>query len=298
MMKKDSMNRLFDKGRIIVKALSNGGIGAGGTIITGDPLIGGMIGSVASDQIDLWLGKLSEDYENRALSSWESEKIGAVLGFAALEIEDNFNGQKIIRKDNFFNKNEFNRSSYDEIAEGIYNKAQKEYEIKKLRYYGNLLANIAFDSEVSLEEANKLIKIAEILTYRQIQLLALFSAQSLYVKPGFPDSMMDQLAKFADDGMKIAGSDISIPKRRNLPDRSFASQGGISGYSNISIYQDLMDLNKQGLIVQSQGQDIIIDISRINPKLLSTIGLGIQLYNLMKLDGIPENELTELIDKL
>ena len=44
----------------------------------------------------------------------------------------------------------------------------------KLKYYGNLVGNIAFDKTISREQANQLVSLAQKLSYRQIKLLNLY----------------------------------------------------------------------------------------------------------------------------
>lgn len=84
-----------------------------------------------------------------------------------------------IRQDDFFNKiNE--RSTADEILEGILLSAQREHQEKKVQFYGNLIANIAFDPSIDREQANFLIKLDESLSYRQICLLSLFVNKDKY----------------------------------------------------------------------------------------------------------------------
>ncbi|MBC1473281.1 hypothetical protein HB852_01440 [Listeria grandensis] len=179
----------------------------------------------------------------------------------------------------------------------MYIKVQQEYEIKKLKYYGNFLANIAFSEEISKEEANKLITLINVLTYRQIKLIALLSGQVIYTNSHITPELLEVMHKFGSDHMGFPK--MKFPKKWDLPNRDFSAQG-MSGYSTISIYQDLMDLMKLGLVAQYRDDniEIILDITLINPHSLAMIGLGAQLYNLMKLEQIPENELEEMLDQL
>ena len=62
-----------------------------------------------------------------------------------------------------------------EIAEGMLLAARNEYEEKKLPFFGNLLANIAFDPTIDREQANLLIKIGENVTFRQMCILSVFA---------------------------------------------------------------------------------------------------------------------------
>lgn len=96
-------------------------------------------------------------------------------------INSNIKNNIQIRKDDFFAKDPIlDRSAGDEILEGTLIAAKNEYEEKKLKYYGNLVANIAFHQEIDSYHANYLLRIAERLSYRQICILTLFNRKSNY----------------------------------------------------------------------------------------------------------------------
>ncbi|MBC1403141.1 hypothetical protein HB904_17125 [Listeria booriae] len=292
----EGIKYFLSKGKNILKPVVEKSVEFGVLKATGDPFVASVIGGVASSEIGSLFGKLSEDFKDRALSYQETEKIGAALAFAVMEIQENFGNGKNLRKDGFFDEDEFKRSPYDEIGEGVYIKAKEEYEIKKLKYYGNFFANIAFSEEISKEEANKLITLINVLTYRQIKLIALLSGQVIYKNLQINDEALEIMREFGS----IISPKMKIPRKWDLPDRNFSAQGGMSGYSTISIYQDLMDLMRLGLVAQYKDNsiEIILDIVLINPRSLAMVGLGAQLYNLMKLDQIPENELEEILAQL
>jgi hypothetical protein len=79
-----------------------------------------------------------------------------------------------LRQDNFFQETANDRATADEVVEGIVLAAQREYEERKLQFYGNLIANIAFHSEVNRTQANLFIRQAERMSYRQLCLWSLF----------------------------------------------------------------------------------------------------------------------------
>src|SRR6266508_3625350 len=125
--------------------------------------------------VALAVRKLVDDFRSRALSRREVLRVDTVLKFAATKIQQNIaNGQQI-RQDTFFTEALDDRSAGEEIMEAVLLTAQREYEEKKLKYYGNLLANIAFHPEINRGTANQLIRIAERLSYRQMALLAFVS---------------------------------------------------------------------------------------------------------------------------
>ncbi|MCU85197.1 hypothetical protein DUF32_14880 [Listeria monocytogenes] len=262
---------------------------------TNDLFLSALIAGNTESGLNKLYGNISGDFVNRSLSNQEEERIGVALAFAVMEIKENFGNKKSLREDGFFDPDEFKRSPYDEIGEGVYKKAKDEFELKKLKYYGNFLANIAFSEEVSKEEANKLLSLIDSLTYRQIKLLALVTCSGANSILGIKSQEMNE--RISSVGTKFYG--IGIPKKWDLPDVDFR-QGGMRGYSTISIYQDILDLMRLGLIVQriNGNIEIILDITNINPSRLEAIGLGAQLFNFMNLRQINDKELEETLEQL
>ena len=142
--------------------------------------------------------------------------------------------------------------------------AQREHEENKLKYYGNLVGNIAFDKTISREQANQLVSLAQKLSYRQIKLL------NLYV--------INQQA-------------LNILLRKED-----YSKNGISGYNLISVLQDTLELYHIG-IVGGNGK-VILEMGYINPSEIRVQGMGALLYNLMEFSTMPYTELDELINTL
>jgi len=85
-----------------------------------------------------------------------------------------------VRHDDFFEDQLYQRSAAKEIVEGVLLAAQREHEEKKLLYYSNLLANIAFHPEIDRAHANLLIRLGERLSYRQLCVLSLFKQKSKF----------------------------------------------------------------------------------------------------------------------
>ena len=152
----------------------------------------------------------------------------------------------------------------EEIVEGIMFSAQREHEEKKLKYYGNLVANIAFDKTISREQANQLINISKRLTYRQIKLINLF-----VINQQLP---------------------IKILKKEDY------TKGGVSGYTLISVLQDTLELYNIGLV--GGNGSVILEMPYIVPADIRVHGMGAILYNLMELSKMPYTELQDLIDVL
>lgn len=143
---------------------------AGGAI-AGPPGI--IIGAVGGALISAAFSKAGKEIKERFLSKRESERIGGVALFAINKINENFHDGQLLRDDSFFSQeSEFQRSAADEILEKTLLAAQRETEENKIKYLGNLFGNIAFHPEVGRIEANRLIRIAEALSYNQMCILA------------------------------------------------------------------------------------------------------------------------------
>ncbi|MGN9867251.1 hypothetical protein [Bacillus swezeyi] len=211
-------------------------VGPAGTIL-------GAMGGLVAEKV---FTKLGAEVKERILSERESKKIGATSTYAIEKIRENLSSGKVLRKDDFFNVDQSNRSDADEIFEGVIFSSQREHEEKKLKYYGNLVANIAFDKTISKEQANQLIKLSTELTYRQLCILRLIVQKD------------------------------SLPLRKN--DYRGA---GISDLHLISLLNEIHDLYNRSLI--NGGDGVQLQIVDVNPSKLGIQGMGVLLYNLMEL---------------
>jgi len=234
---------------------ASAGIGALiGTAIAGPAgsVGGALIGTVAERTIL----KIGQEIKDRCLSTSEVRKIGSVYDCVKEKINENLTVGKPLRNDDFFDESFGDRSSSDEILEGVLFAAQRESEEKKLTYMASLYANIVFDSSIDRQMANQLIKIASELTYRQLVILSVICAYQ--------------------DGH------ITNPPRLEK------SYNSISGLQNVSIATEIYDLYRRSLLFSS---DAILDAAGINPSLLAVNGLGNTLHQLMELFTIPSDDL-------
>lgn len=146
--------------------------------------LGGALGFISKDPGGAALGaaaglaysriiQIAVDVAQRQLSHREHIRVGAGLTFALGKIKHYLDEGKTLRDDGFFAASENARSSSDEILEGVLLKCKNEYEEKKLRFIGNIYANVAIMPEVPAVAANWLIQKAESLTYRQMCIIAL-----------------------------------------------------------------------------------------------------------------------------
>ena len=117
---------------------------------------------------------VASEIKQRWLGPREEQRIGAALIFAGEKVRENREKGWEVRDDGFFQRESTDRAAAEEVFERVLLVAQREPQEKKLRFYGNLVANIAFHTPISREHANLLIKTAADLTYRQLCLLTVF----------------------------------------------------------------------------------------------------------------------------
>ena len=258
-MKDEMIEFLIESGSEITGATTGAVIGG---VVAGPA--GAMLGIAGGKAVEKVFSKLGSEIKNRVLSKRENNKIGATATYALEKIDENIKSGKKLRDDGFFENDDTNRSTADEIVEGIMFSAQREHEEKKLKYYGNLVANIAFDKTISREQANQLINISKRLTYRQLKLINLFAINQ-------------QLP-------------IQILRKEDY------TNGGVSGCTLISVLQDTLELYNIGLV--GGNGSVILEMPYIAPADIRVQGMGAMLYNLMELSKMPYTELEDLIEVL
>ncbi len=170
------------------------------------------------------------------------------------------NGYKL-RNDGFFEDNSTERAASKEIVEGVLLATQREYEEKKTRYYGNLLANIAFSTGVSRSHASLLIKLSQSLSYRQVCLLSIFGQQ---------------------DRFTLRKNDY-----RETP----------LFVEIISLLQEIWDLSVRGLITEEHGT-VVFGLTNIQPGRMKPEGQGEILFKLMVLREMDEQDLKGIAEML
>lgn len=257
--KKISMKKKYHSiSKLVSPGISLIGEGAGGAIASvlgwyfGGPAGGAVVAIGKKLTVDQF-AKIGEDINNKTLSKRENARIGAVSLFAMNQIERNLENNLEVRTDGFFKRNPISdRSDADEIFEGTLIAAKNEHEEKKLRFYGNLVANIAFHSEIDRYQANYLLRISEGLSYRQICLLAIFGKKANYNLYG---GRSEDLFKDLNQNEKIVYREVGELKLLNLlwSKNEFLMGGGVVGNivpANLeqtetgSVLNELMNLNE------------------------------------------------------
>lgn len=237
-------------------SLTGGTAGAAIGLIVGGPA-GAVIGGAAGTLIGHVLKKVGDDYAVRFLSPNEQMRIGGVIIYTMNKIEENLNEGFKLRQDDFFKERVGERSSAKEIVEGILLAAQREHEEKKLPFYGNLLANIAFTQEINRVHGNLLIKLGQGLSYYQLCLLSLFAQKNSF-----------KLRKGDYRGTTNIGLD------------------------KIPLLQESVELARLELI--NIPGDAVLGLTDINPAGMNINGEGRILFQLMELSKIDSQELASL----
>jgi hypothetical protein len=219
-----------------------------GALVAGP--LGAVLGGIA--------GPLLTDITQRLISHKEKTRTGALYEYTAHRIKTNLENGMTVRNDDFWNTD--NHAGINEIMEGVVIASQREHEEKKLRYYGNLMGNIAFDASVSRSDGNLLIRTADGLSYRQLCLLEIS----------------------ADDN-----------KRNRLRTQAYGGQP--LARSLVSTAHELYDLDRLGLV---NAGEFYTDMSVMVPSRLKAEGTGIKLVQLMDLGAIPDEDIEDTINVL
>lgn len=226
----------------------------------------GPMGVVLLGGLGAGISKLIVDVTERQLSKRELTRMGGTAYVALTKIHEDIESGKEIRKDDFFESSNFQRSSAEEIFEGVLIKAKNEHEERKVRLLGNIFANAAFMPKVSVGEVNHILKMFDDLTYRQLCALALI---------------------FRKKPLGIELEDIDYAEFGNEKYLSFLSPTSIS--LRVEIYQ----MYQLGLV--NMNDTALLSWEHIAPEKLELTELGNRCYEIMGLYEIPNDEIKILV---
>lgn len=204
---------------------------------------------------------IGKDIKERQLSPQEDYRVGKVLAIAALGIHQRLDNGEHLRDDGFFDKKPTGRSDAEEIAEAIMLKCQREPQEKKIQYMGFLKAGIPFASNISADLGHQLIKTAEELTYRQLCILKL-----AVVKDNF--------------GLRGEG---------------YRGQGTFT-IELSQILHECLDLYHRAYI--NFGGEAAFGPTDVKPKSMTVQGIGTDLFKLMNLSAIPDQDIIPIAEVL
>ncbi len=243
--------------------LMGGGASAVVGAMTGSLLgpAGAAVGGVLGVAATMGFKKIAHDVSLRLFSPREQARVSSVYVLAAAEIVERRQSGEKVRDDGFFDTGDLGRSDAEEVWESTLLKSQREPEEKKLPYMAHLLANVAFDTEISAAMAHQMIKIAESMTYRQLCILQLSASKERF-----------RLRQRSYDGQE------SFPK--NL----------------YQLLYEYYDLSNQGLI--NFGNTLAASLLDVNPGAATPQALGVDIYYQMRLHLIPDSELAPIAEQL
>lgn len=168
MGKEDDLIKILDAGFEITGNIAGALIGGS---IAGP--VGIIVGASIPTIISTSFKSISSDIINRRISKREEQKIGAGYIFALERIKKNIENGRTIRNDGFFDNTNV-LSDSNTILEGVTVKLQKEWELKKLRFYGNFLGNISFRQDIDFNYASVMLRLIDSLSYRELCLIVVF----------------------------------------------------------------------------------------------------------------------------
>ena len=252
----DRLRVMLNKGAEFAGGTAGPAVGAViGTLFAGPAgaAVGGGIGAAAT----MAFKAIGHELSSRLLSPREQARIGGVFTLAAAEIVDRCKGGESVRDDGYFETGDNGRSDAEEVWESALLKSQREAEEKKLPYMAHLLANLAFNTEISGAMAHQMTKAAESMTYRQLCILQLFATKEKF----------------------------------NLREESYVGQESFSRELYQLIYE-YYDLYNRGLI--NFGSILAVALSDVNPGAATPQALGVDIYNQMQLYLIPDGDLESM----
>jgi hypothetical protein len=145
--------------------------GAAVSVVVG-PVLGAGAGAVLGDL----LARGAREVYDRLLAPRQAARAAGALDVAFVRIDERLRGGDMPRSDGFFDAGQDGRAQAEEILEGTLLTAANAYEERKVPLLGRMYANLAFDPTVSASHANFLLRVADRVTYHQLQLLAFFAA--------------------------------------------------------------------------------------------------------------------------
>lgn len=195
----NKIRNLIEVGAEIVGGSVGGAIG----FLLAGPA-GAIAGGASGPLVTQALIHTAIDIQERFLSKREKARIGAVIYYATVKIQEELDAGNNLRHDEFFQTPLSGRSEAEEIFEGVLLAAKREHEEKKIPFLGYLLANIAFNSRIDKWQANLLVKLGNEISYRQMCLLNLYSNQTKFSE------------KFLGGNNDLSKLDHDDPKKRAI----------------------------------------------------------------------------------
>ena len=256
----ERLRGLMNTGMQIAGGVAGGAISAAVGFVIAGP-VGAAIGGTAGIVASTALKAIGQELSARLLGPREEARIGYVYTLAAAEIAQRCENGENVRDDGFFNRDETGHSDAEEIWESMLLKSQREPAEKKLPYMAHLLANLAFDDQIGVDMAHQITKSAEQLTYRQLCILKL----------------------------SVVKEQFDLRKDDYRGHETFTK----------GLYQLLYEyLGLYNMAYINFGGDVAFGPSDVKPGDTTVQALGADIFNLMRLDRIPNEDLLPIVAQL
>lgn len=148
--------------------LASGLTGVSAGLLTGDPYAGAVTGWAANELLTIGQEVMDRVSERAAV------RVGATRLIVAADLREHERRGEVPRSDGFFDERGALRPEAHELLESILLASANCFEERKLPYLAHMYDGVAYDSTVSAGDALFLARMADQLTYRQLQGLAVF----------------------------------------------------------------------------------------------------------------------------
>lgn len=258
--------RLLESGSEFLGAAAGGALGT-----IGGPA-GVLAGAAGGVVISRTLKRVGSSMFRRQLEQRQETRAGAAFSVAAERVGAQLLVNNRPREDGFLDDRGEGRSPAEELLEGALRAAADEHEERKVRFLGAFWANLVFRPGISRARANYLLKLAESLTWRQLVLIA---------EAGIP----------ADDQMEHVRGLLDAHTSEEAEDDTVGSE--LVELVNL----DIIEPPTHSKLASEERGEWDAELTRhtdpraAHPKLTQ---LGLDLYQLLSLDEIPEGDLVQV----
>ncbi|MEA2526822.1 MAG: hypothetical protein QOF73_4049 [Thermomicrobiales bacterium] len=222
---------------------------------------GAIAGATSGSIATRTLRATAVEFVSRTLSKREMQRAATAWGHAVRRIEERQKAGERPREDGFFDDDLTERAAAKEIAEGLLIAAQRQHEERKLRYLGNLYANLVFSPILDRGSANAVLRQAEELSYRQFCVLAISAKRQ-------------RLGSMGEHRLRIPWNQLLMSKATPI--------------NTLTVLDEIMDMQRRSLV----------EISEVAHGHISNVitvqKLGGTLFDLLELEGIERSHLAEI----
>ncbi len=230
------------------------------------------------------------DFAARDLSKREQIKVGLAAVKAIEKIQYFLDKHYTPRVEEFKPTYGNKRSRAEEILEGVLLKSKNEHEEKKLNLIANIFPNFAFLGEISFQQANLSLGLASSMSYTGMCILEIIFRR--YAEPKRSIMNHDFSDNFSDNPqMKTLSVDVSflLLEINGLLGNGLINQAGLNGDS----FEGWVDKNYKGSYSAT-----LDDLSIINPSALLLSEMGERFRQILSLEDIPNQDLSDVFNLL